>query len=401
VAEPTPLLVFSDDWGRHPSSCQHLTRRMLGRFGVTWVNTIGTRTPRLDLDTLKRGLEKLRHWSRPRPARDPLPEHLRVVNPWMWVSFRSSLARWVNRQLLVGQLAPLCRAMPEPPIAITTLPIVADLVGRLPVRRWVYYCVDDFGQWPGLDQGPLRRMDDELIDKADVLVAVSETLRERIRGRGREAHLLTHGVDLDFWQGETVTAGATTPADGLEGPVVVYWGVVDRRMDVGFIRRLAADMTAGTILLVGPLADPDPDLLRLPRVVYHPPVAFEQLPVLARRAAVLLMPYADLPVTRAIQPLKMKEYLATGRPVVARELPATRPWADCLDLAEDAGTFSRLVRERIATGVPDGQVAARSRLDGEGWAAKAEQLARWALADQPETSGVNPPAVFASAPSHP
>src|SRR5262249_2366051 len=113
VAEPMPLLVFSDDWGRHPSSCQHLTRRLLGLFTVTGVTTIGTRTPRFDLDTLKRGLEKLRHWTGPRPARDPLPEHLRVVNPRMWASFRSSLARWVNRQLLVSQLAPLCRAMPQ------------------------------------------------------------------------------------------------------------------------------------------------------------------------------------------------------------------------------------------------------------------------------------------------
>ena len=66
---------------------------------------------------------------------------------------------------------------------------------------------------------------------------------------------------------------------------------------------------------------------------------FEELPRLAREAGVLVMPYADLPVTRAMQPLKLKEYLATGRPVVVRDLPATRPWADCLDLADTAEEF--------------------------------------------------------------
>ena len=45
------LLVFADDWGRHPSSCQHLVRRLLDRHQVYWVNTIGTRTPRLNLAT--------------------------------------------------------------------------------------------------------------------------------------------------------------------------------------------------------------------------------------------------------------------------------------------------------------------------------------------------------------
>src|SRR5205807_318898 len=57
------LIVFSDDWGRHPSSCQHLVSHLLDRFEVTWVNTIGTRPPRISIDTFRRGCEKLRHWS--------------------------------------------------------------------------------------------------------------------------------------------------------------------------------------------------------------------------------------------------------------------------------------------------------------------------------------------------
>src|SRR5262245_8337679 len=44
--ETPPLLVFSDDWGRHPSSCQHLIRRLRQDFPVLWVNTIGTRQPK-------------------------------------------------------------------------------------------------------------------------------------------------------------------------------------------------------------------------------------------------------------------------------------------------------------------------------------------------------------------
>ncbi len=56
------ILVFSDDWGRHPSSCQHLIRHLLDRTPVVWVNTIGTRRPRFSPYTLQRGLGKVRHW---------------------------------------------------------------------------------------------------------------------------------------------------------------------------------------------------------------------------------------------------------------------------------------------------------------------------------------------------
>jgi hypothetical protein len=267
---------------------------------------------------------------------------------------------------------------------VTTLPITADLIGELPVQRWVYYCVDDFGQWPGLDQAALRNLDDLLIRRVDVLVAVSEALQQRIGALGRDSTLLTHGVDLPFWAGGTE---GVLPAElaTLERPLVVFWGVVDRRTDLPFVKALAAALQRGTILLVGPRDDLDPELLALPRVVYHPPLPFATLPRLARESSALIMPYADLPVTRAMQPLKLKEHLATNRTVVVRSLPATRPWADCLDLAEDAGSFARLVVRRLAEGVSPEQVGARSRLQGESWEAKAALFRRLALGLPPTT----------------
>src|SRR5207244_4082116 len=133
-------------------------------------------------------------------------------------------------------------------------PIVSELIGLLPVRRWVYYCVDDFGQWPGLDQVTLRRMERRLVERADAVVAVSDTLRDKLAGAGRAASLLTHGVDLDFWAAPA--DGVSVPeVEGLEPPLIVFWGLLDRRTDVSFVTRLAADLRQGTVVLVGPAAE--------------------------------------------------------------------------------------------------------------------------------------------------
>lgn len=272
--------------------------------------------------------------------------------------------------------------MPAPPVAVTTLPIVADLTDALPVARWVYYCVDDFSLWPGLDGAALRRLEESLLPRVDEVIAVSDTLRERLAGMtDRPVHLLTHGVDLDFWAGDSDESIAGLKE--LDQPLVVFWGVTDRRMDVAFVSRLAADLTRGTIVLVGPLNSPDPTLLKLPRVVHLEPQPFHRLPGLARTASVLVMPYADLPVTRAMQPLKLKEYLATGRPVVVRDLPATRDWADALDVVDTPEQFSATVRRRMESGVPDKQRAARARLAQESWAAKALAFEQWIGGLQP------------------
>lgn len=360
-----------------------MVRCLLERYDVLWVNTIGTRAPRLDLYTARRALGRLAEWARaaarPRPAAEPpAPGRApRVTTPLMWPWFGSVTSRALNRGLLAAQLRGRVAAAAQPVVAITTVPLLADMVGRLPVARWVYYCVDDFSAWPGLDQRTLDRMERALVERVDAAVAVSDTLRERLAGMGREAPVITHGVDLDHWL--SVAAAGEPPLAGLERPLVLFWGVVDRRMDVDLLRRLATDLEHGTIALAGPLADPDPSLAALPRVALAGTVPYQRLPQLAREAAVLVMPYADLAVTRAMQPLKLKEYLATGKPVVVRDLPATRPWHDALDIAASPEAFSAAVRRRLAEGVPAGQRAARQRLSSESWQAKAEQLARLAI----------------------
>jgi glycosyltransferase involved in cell wall biosynthesis len=380
------LLVFADDWGRHPSSCQHLVRRLLPRYPVTWVNTIGMRAPRVDVATFQRGWEKLRHWTRGRRDSEDLPHNLRVLAPKMWPWFRSRLDRRLNRELLRRQLTPVARSLRSPVVALTTLPVLADLVGVLPVDRWVYYCVDDFGEWPGLDRAALQQLDDDLICKADRLVAVSNTLQQKIKQRGRQSELLTHGVDLDYWQ---VNENDAVPElDRFERPLVLFWGVIDRRMDLAFLECLAGRLNRGSIVLVGPEADPDPRLFALPRVRRVPPVPFDRLPHLAGAADVLIMPYADLPVTRAMQPLKLKEYLAAGKPAVVRDLPATRSWSDGADLASLPEQFADLVIERLRTGLPEPQAAARKRLAEESWQAKASLLEHWTLLETPHGNGV-------------
>ena len=85
----------------------------------------------------------------------------------------------------------------------------------------------------------------------------------------------------------------------------------------------------------------------------------------------LIMPYSDSPVTRAMQPLKLKEYLATGRPVVARRLPATTAWSDACDLASTPEEFATIVVKRSDGNLPPTQGLARQRLTTESWHAKA------------------------------
>jgi glycosyltransferase involved in cell wall biosynthesis len=290
----------------------------------------------------------------------------------MWPSFRSSWSRRLNRHLLSQQMRNAIPGLAEA-VVLTTLPIVADLVKAVPARRWVYYCVDDFGAWPGLDSQTMQATEKLLVSRCDLLVAAGENLALRLERMGGHPQILTHGVDLTWWQ-ERATAGAPQVLATMERPIVVFWGLIDPRLNSVWLKTLNYKMPAGSIVLAGPFQDADPALYKLTRVKRIGPIPFDQLPALAGSSDTLIMPYADLPVTRAMQPLKLKEYLATGKPVVTSRLPAVEAWTDCLDAAENAEQFAQLVIERCGSGLPSSQLAARKRLTREAWSEKARIL---------------------------
>lgn len=403
------LVIFSDDWGRHPSSLQHLIRHLCQErndLRICWINTIGTRVPGFNRITLIRAWEKAHHWLIPRKSSvSEIPtapcKEFKVFHPVMWPWFRKKWDRRINAWILTRYLRKLMAheaSVSQKIVGITTLPVTADLVASIPeIHHWIYYCVDDWSEWPGMDARPLREMEHQLIRQVDCVLCAGNALQARVAQLGpkKEPILLTHGVDLERWSvadpsrevsdhSEVLSCSDTEFSYMLnlsrcEVPRFTFWGLIDQRLDLHFLRCLGEKLETsglpGTITLIGPSALHSAEMSvmqGLPRVEVLGEAPYESLPDIAACSSVLIMPYADLPVTRQMQPLKMLEYLATGRAVVARNLPAIIPWNDTLDVVSTAEEFAQRCVERAVSGVPSMQYLARERLKEETWTRKAQ-----------------------------
>ena len=373
----TLLLVFSDDWGRHPSSCQHLIKHLLDRYDVLWVNTIGTRALKLNWVTIRRAFEKAVSWFRPSKGRgvgQPNSESQNnpiVLNPKMLPSFGGHTRRRINKSLLIKQIIPELEKHNGSVIGISTVPYISDLIGELPVDRWVYYCVDDWSCWPEMDAKPLRQMESELIDKCHDIICVSRALQDRIfQQTGRNSVLLQHGFDEQFLN----RPRSTKFLKQYPGRKILYWGLIDQRLDPKIVTACANAFPKDSFVFVGPKANPFPELFAPQNVYSHGVVEYSQLPALAMESSALIMPYLDNDVTRQIQPLKMLEYLAVHKPVIARNLPSTAEWSDCLDVANNPEEFVKLLKKRLEKGITSTQRRARKRVEEQSWAKKAEEF---------------------------
>lgn len=370
------FIVFSDDWGGHPSSCQHLFRVIARSHPTLWVNTVGMRPPRLRLGDLWKAVLKVSRMlgaakRRERPERGAAPA---VCSPLMtpfqrpaWLAERStrSVVRRVAREL--------SRLGLEDPCIVTTVPNVHEAVRRIPARKVVYYCVDDFSEWPGLDRERILAMEARLLESVDGVVATSRALFERFEGRF-PTRLLTHGVDYELFAREGLAEHPSLRA--IPKPRVGYYGLIDARTDAELLAAVARASSEVSFVLTGP-SEGIPEALRaLRNVRFTGPVPYDELPAVVAGWQACLLPYRLNDLTAKINPLKLKEYLATGKPVIAAPLPEALSLLPHLRVAATAAEWTELIRDAVRGAWAPDRRALEGLLRPHGWEAKAAELLR-------------------------
>lgn len=379
INKNTPLVVFSDDWGVHPSSTQHIVRELLNERQVLWVNTIGTRTPNFSISDMKKGFRKIKHWiTGGEKDSDNTQHNLRVTNPIMWPSFHSICSRNLNAKIISLQVNRIIEEQfDQPPVALTTIPLTADLIGKINATRWIYHVVDDFSAWPGLDHQPLRIMHREQLDKVDQVAVVSKHLQQQCESFGRKnTTLTTHGVDANFWDKNTnlnTSHPVFNAVQAMRKPIALFWGLIDERLNWDALRELSSKWE-GEIALVGPMVDQIKNELPIKALRTPGPIPHDQLPALARLADALIMPYGYSDATAAMQPLKLKEYLSTDKPVICTDISAVQDYRDYCDVVPSHQFADRVIK-RYQKRVPPLQLENRKQLViSESWTTKANQI---------------------------
>jgi hypothetical protein len=379
------LLVFSDDWGRHPSSSQHLFRRIADHNRVVWVNTIGTRLPSFTKGDALRVWGKLRAWSGRRsssPSATGGPAPVEILEPFLLPADRWSGGRRLNARLLRNQIEKSAASLGlTRTILVTTIPNSAGVVGILDESLAVYYCVDDFSEWPGEDKSAMLAMERELLRKVDLVIATSEKLFQDHSARHPRVRLLRHGVDWDaFWEGQ-----GTVPAmlAALPRPRIGMTGLIDARIDVPLVESMARGMPDAQIVFLGPRSLPSGPLDGLSNVHFLPPVRYEDVPAVLHALDVVMIPYVESRLTERINPLKLREALASGTPIVSAPLPEARRYEDVIEIARDTESWAGLARKALAEGrTHSAQRAARVR--SESWDARAEEFSRFVMETESE-----------------
>ena len=230
-----------------------------------------------------------------------------------------------------------------------TLPTAWQAVRDLPRRRLVVNKADKYSSHPEIDHDSVIRAEQELLEAADVVLYVNRDLMdEDLPVAGDRAVFLDHAVDLDHF---VRRARSELPADlaAIPEPRVGFFGSLDDyRIDMDLIERVAREIPDAHVVLVGAATSSMKRFEALDNVHWLGPKPYEEVPAYGSGFDVALMPYLRNEWTRHINPIKSREYLALGMPVVTTDgVPQLQPFADVLLIAADSDDFVAKVRAAL------------------------------------------------------
>jgi len=295
----------------------------------------------------------------------PLPYHAAS-----WLTSRRAANRVGQRLLAPTIRRDLMGLGMRAPILVAGLPHVVDLVPFLPRQTLVYHCADDYAHVRGFAE-TLPETEADLCRWSDLVITTSETLCRDRRQWNPNTHWVPNGADVAHF------AQHAAPAAELRDvarPVIGFVGGLSQWVDVQLLRELALAGPDWTFALVGPVSIDLSPIRSLPNVKILGPRPYSDLPAYLSAMDVGLIPFQQDPVTYHADPIKAYEYLASGLPVVATDLPALRRLDHVVRLADSTRAFLDQIQAALVEGRDVRSDERRAEAGRHSWASRFEQV---------------------------
>lgn len=221
-----------------------------------------------------------------------------------------------------------------------------------------------------------------LVRHADVVLAVNAMLTERYRPLNEHTYTIPNGCHYKLFAAAASPDFAVAPEmkelKGKYRGLAGYFGwMVGHRIDVGLLDELAASLPDWGFVFVGPTTPDVQDVLRRHRNVhFHDTVAHRDLPSMVAAWDVCLLPHRVNENTAGNDPLKLYEYLAAGKPVVATPVAGVERFAGLVATATTAAAFGRALADALRDRDPARQNARQAAAKAHSWTARGDAVER-------------------------
>jgi glycosyltransferase involved in cell wall biosynthesis len=368
-----------EDWWYHNRA--HIDMQLMRRFarmGTTlYVNSIVMQKP-----NLRRGqgfIQKLARKSR------SIIRGLKKSDTGFWVysplslpAHHSVLGRRLNDGMLRLQMFSAARRLGiRDPIVWVACPPACDVAVRMKKERLVYQRTDRLEEFPNVDSDVISAYDGKLKSSADLTIFVNKALYDQEADECRRAIYLDHGVDFEMFASAGDSPDVPADLSTTKRPIVGFFGGLhDHTCDLNLLEKVPAMVPEMSFVFVGRVSADCGGLLANENVFMLGQKPYERIPDYGKCFDVAIMPWRQNRWIEACNPIKLKEYLALGKPVVSTPFPELAEYLDVVYEARTPEEFAESIKRARVEDNPERIEKRRAKVAQASWDSKAQLVLR-------------------------
>ena len=373
------LLCFGGvDWWYHnrAHSDVRIMCRLSEKLPVLFINSLGMRTPLPGKATqpARRICRKLRS----------MLKGLRKVRPNMWVYSPIMLPpttrlwlRKINARLISIQILLALRILGiRRWFNWVTVPTASDVLRVLPTQPTIFNRSDKHSRFPEAEKQFIKSCEEKLLKNSDITLYVNRKLMAEDIGPEDRKYYLGHGVDYGRFASASGNGKSAHPdLASLKRPIVGYFGAIDDyATDMKLFKLAAQSLPHMSFVLIGLSTVDISDIISLPNVHYFGFRAYEEIPKFGAGFDVGIMPWFQNEWIEYCNPIKLKEYLALGIPIVTMPIPQTDEYPGLLSVATTPQGFVEAIRTSLATNDERSKLLRQKAVEKDSWSCKATEV---------------------------
>ncbi len=333
------IIVFGDDWGRYPSTIQHIMKELIKYNKLIWIGSLGLRKPKFSFLDLKRIFEKLKNMFIKKEVVKK-DENITILHPFIFPFHNIKVVRLINKTNLVKKIKKAVETYnnKEKPILITSQPIVADVVKGLDLSSSHYFCLDDYSKFEGAYK-IITELEKDLLQVVDTCFAVSDSLVKTRVPKSGNNYFLPQGVNVNHFN--------YVKREINKKPVIGFFGLLSEWVDLELIVKSAKTYPEYNFLIIGRNSVDVSILNGIANLEYKGEVPYDKLPIVASLFDVGIIPFIVNDLTVVCNPLKLLEYFSLGIPVVSTNLPEVAKFGEPVYIAKNNDEFIKLIKTAV------------------------------------------------------
>ena len=263
------------------------------------------------------------------------------------------------------------------PIIISMTPAAGLILFTLKRKAAIYYLCDKFDTYRDiLGNDHITQLDREVANQSDLLICVSKSIQAAYSDSHPHAEYVPHGSNFElFNKAATQDFQRPTELQKISGHVIGYFGSLTESNDKTILEHLARERPDWSIVLIGQVISDYSMFDKYPNVFFLGKKPIEDLPTYGKYFDVCIMNWVMNDWIRYCNPVKAKEYLAMGKPVVSVPIPeVVETLSDVVSIAATPAEFLKQIEYELSQDSPERQRKRIEKVRGDTWKANANAI---------------------------